>query len=98
MSAEQSDSGSPMQGDIVATTAVQEHRFPVRTRYVSLRNTGPNTLWISLDNEHWIDVACGTSWDEKVRVDSLWYRTQTGRSKFAIVGVAMHPPNRAKGG
>lgn len=89
MSQHNSDSGEPMPGDVISTVKQAFHAFPAPTRYVSLRNTGPNTLWVSLDGERWFDVACGTSWDERVRVDGIHHRTQTGRTFFAVVGIAL---------
>jgi hypothetical protein len=85
------DAGEPMPADLVADSEVREHEFSVGTREVSLRNTGANTLWISLDNgEVWFDVACGTSWDGRVTVDKILYCTQVGVTEFAVIGLALH--------
>ena len=43
------DVGEPMSAVLVAGTEVKHHEFPALTRQVSLRNTGTNTLWLSLD-------------------------------------------------
>jgi hypothetical protein len=83
------DAGEPMSAVLVASPKVQHHKFPAVTRQVSLRNTGTNTLWISLDKKTWIDVACGTSWDDRVKIDELWYCTQTGKTRFVVVGLGL---------
>lgn len=83
------DAGTPMPADLVANAEVKEHVFSATTRQVSLRNTGTNTLWFSLDGEHWFDVACGTSWDNRVSVHKLWYCTQVGTTEFAVIGLAL---------
>ncbi len=83
------DTGEPMSSVLVATAAIKRHEFLARTRQVSLRNTGTNTLWLSLDEVSWFDVACGTAWDERVSIRTLWYCTQVGKTQFAVVGLAL---------
>jgi hypothetical protein len=83
------DAGVPMSAVLIASSKVERHRFPSITRQVSLRNTGTNTLWISLDEENWIDIACGTSWDDRVTVRELWHCTQVGRTQFVMIGLAL---------
>ena len=84
------DAGEPMSAVLVADAEVREHEFPTTTRQVSLRNTGTNTLWISLDEgESWFDVACGTSWEDRASIASLLYCTQLGTTSVAIVGLAL---------
>jgi hypothetical protein len=83
------DAGEPMSDVLVARSEIDRCEFPTSTRQVSLRNTGTNTLWISLDGRKWFDVACGTSWDDRVCVRELWYCTQTGRTRFAVIGLAL---------
>jgi len=83
------DAGDPQTGDLVARAQVATHSFPT-TRQVALRNTGTNTLWISLDEgKTWFDVACGTSWDDRVSVQKFLYCTQVGRTRFAVVGLGL---------
>lgn len=86
------DAGEPMSAVLVAAAKVQRHEFPALTRQVSLRNTGTNTLWLSLDKKKWFDVACGTSWDDRVSVRELWYCTQLGKTRFALLGIALIGP------
>jgi hypothetical protein len=84
------DAGKPMSAVLVASAEVKQHRFRVGTRQVSLRNTGTNTLWISLDEgRSWIDVACGTSWDDRVVVEGLLYCTQVGTTEFVVLGLTL---------
>jgi hypothetical protein len=83
------DAGEPMATVLVAGPEPKRHEFPATTRQVSLRNTGTNTLWISLNKTFWFDVACGTSWDDRVSVRELWHCTQVGRTQFAVVGLAL---------
>jgi len=85
------DAGEPLPATLVATAKVQRHKFAASTRQISLRNTGKNTLWLSLDKKNWFDVACGTSWDDRVKVDELWYCTQLGRTRFVVVGLSLMP-------
>lgn len=87
------DAGAPMPADLVADAEVREHKFPTGTRQVSLRNTGTNTLWISLDDgENWFDVAAGTSWDDRVSVNKLMHCTQLGATRFVVIGIALIGP------
>lgn len=83
------DAGEPMSAVLVATVEVKRYEFSASTRQISLRNTGTNTLWISLDEKNWFDVACGTSWEDRANVKELWYCTQLGTTKVAIVGLAL---------
>ncbi len=78
-----------MSDVLVAGPEVTRYEFPAITRQVSLRNTGTNTLWLSLDNRKWFDVACGTSWDDRVSVREFWYCTQVGKTRFAVIGLAL---------
>jgi hypothetical protein len=89
MAAEHADAGRPMPADLVARPQIRYHRFEVATRQISLRNTGTNTLWISFDHENWVDVACGTSLDDRVCVNGFWHRTQTGRTSFVVVALQL---------
>lgn len=84
------DAGEPMCAVLAADAEVRRHEFATITRQVAIRNTGPNTLWISLDaGENWFDVASGTSWDDRVSTRSLWYCTQVGITEVAVVGLAL---------
>lgn len=83
------DAGTPMSEVLHATPEVQRHAFSALTRQVSLRNVGTNTLWLSLDKKCWFDVACGTSWDDRVSLRELWYCTQVGKTQVAVVGLAL---------
>src|SRR5574341_420171 len=66
------DAGEPMSVVLVAGAEVKRHRFPAVTRQILLRNTGTNTLWLSLDGgESWWDVAAGTSWDDRAVVREI---------------------------
>ncbi len=78
-----------MPDEILADAKVRYTKFPTSSRQVSLRNTGVNTLWISFDRKKWFDVACGTSWDDRVNVMGFWYCTQTGRTTFALNAVQL---------
>ena len=80
---------NPGETITAATVRVQSADF---TRQIALRNTGTNTLWLSLDNKSWFDVACGTSWDDRVSVRHLWYCTQIGKTRFPLLGVALLDP------
>ena len=84
------DAGAPLSAVLVADAEVRRHAFPCLTRQVSLRNTGTNTLWLSFDKKKWFDVACGTSWDDRVAIEELWYCTQVGRTRFVLIGLALH--------
>lgn len=84
------DAGEPMQAVLIASSKVKHHEFPALTRQVSLRNTGTNTLWLSLDEgESWFDVACGTSWDDRVSLRAISYCTQLGRTRFVMIGLSL---------
>lgn len=84
------DAGDPMSATLVASANVQYHKFPAVTRQVSLRNNGTNTLWYSTDKgESWNDVACGTSWEDRVTIDELWYCTQVDFTEFAVAGLTL---------
>lgn len=84
------DAGEPMSVVLVAGAEVKRHRFPAVTRQISLRNTGTNTLWLSLDGgESWWDVAAGTSWDDRAVVREIWHCTQVGRTRFVVIGLAL---------
>lgn len=80
---------------LLARAKVKQHKFSTLTRQISLRNTGTNTLWLSLDQgASWFDVACGTSWDDRVSVRELWYCTQLGRTRFVVIGLALIDPEQ----
>lgn len=83
------DAGEALPAVVLVTSEVQRLEFPAVTRQIALRNTGTNTLWLSLDNKNWFDVACGTSWDDRVIARELWYCTQTGRTQFVMVSLAL---------
>lgn len=90
------DAGEPLCAVLIARAKVQHHTFSTLTRQVSLRNTGTNTLWLSLDEgENWFDVACGTSWDDRVCLRALWYCTQVGKTRFVVIGLALIDPELA---
>jgi hypothetical protein len=87
------DAGEPMPAVLTADADVREHVFPAITRQVSLRNTGTNTLWLSLDaGKTFFDLACGTSWDDRVCVKKIWYCTQLGVTRFVVIGIALIEP------
>lgn len=81
-----------MPADLVAGPQVRYHRLTTASRQVSLRNTGVNTLWLSFDRKHWFDVACGTSWDDRVSTRGFWYCTQVGITTFVVNGLALNLP------
>lgn len=84
------DAGEPMSVGLIARSKVKQYEFPALTRQVSLRNTGTNTLWLSIDGgQSWFDVACGTSWDDRVSIRELHYCTQVGRTRFVVIGLAL---------
>jgi len=78
-----------MSAVLCARAEVQQHVFPAQTRQVSLRNTGTNTLWCSLDGKNFFDVACGTSWDDRISTTGFWYCTQLGETTFVVIGLAL---------
>ena len=91
------DAGEPMSAVLLASAAVKRHEFPALTRQVSLRNTGTNTLWFSLDEgRSWIDVACGTSWDDRVSIMEMRYCTQVGRTRFVMIALALMATDRSQ--
>lgn len=79
-----------MPATLVASSAVRFFVFPAQTRQISLRNTGTNTLYVSFDRTNWIDVAAGTSFDDRFVVPGFWYCTQLGRTSFVVNGVALN--------
>src|SRR5262245_55193857 len=84
------DAGEPMSVVLSAGSEVKRHAFPAVTRQISLRNTGTNTLWLSLDEgKSFFDVACGTSWEDRASTRDLWYCTQLGRTRFVVIGLAL---------
>lgn len=85
-----SDSGRPMPADLVADATLRYHRFETATRQISMRNTGTNTLWVSFDKSHFFDVACGTSFDDRVNVNGFWFCTQLGRTSFVVNALSLN--------
>jgi hypothetical protein len=84
------DAGAPMARACIARSGKPQYiPFDCPTRQVSLRNTGVNTLWISFEGDCWFDVACGTSWDDRVNVDGFWVCTQTGSTSFVVEGLSL---------
>lgn len=83
------DAGEPLSAVLIADGTVRHYQFATATRQVSLRNTGTNTLWLSLDSQVFFDVACGTSWDDRVNVEGLWYCTQLGKTRFVVIGLTL---------
>ena len=79
-----------MPAELVASAKLRFHKLATASRQISLRNTGVNTLWLSFDKERWFDVACGTSWDDRVNVPGFWYRTQVGKTSFVVNGLALN--------
>lgn len=79
-----------MPAELVARSAVRYHKFVTATRQISLRNTGVNTLWMSFDRSSWFDVACGTSWDDRVSTGGFWYCTQVGITSFVVNAIALN--------
>lgn len=79
-----------MPAELTAWPAVRFHAFMTSTRQISLRNTGVNTLWMSFNRTCWFDVACGTSWDDRVNVQGFWYCTQVGVTSFVVNGLALN--------
>lgn len=84
------DTGRPMPAELVASAKTRYHKLPTTSRQISLRNTGVNTLWLSFDKLHWFDVACGTSWDDRVSVSGFWYCTQVGKTSFVVNAIALN--------
>ena len=79
-----------MPAELIARSAIRYHGFETATRQISLRNTGVNTLWLSFDHENWFDVACGTSWDDRVSATGVWYCTQVGVTTFVVNALALN--------
>lgn len=79
-----------MPAELDARSAVRYHEFATATRQISLRNTGVNTLWLSFDHVSWFDVACGTSWDDRVSAKGFWYCTQVGVTSFVVNALALN--------
>jgi hypothetical protein len=79
-----------MPAELVAGAKLRYHKLATSSRQISLRNTGVNTLWLSFDKQRWFDVACGTSWDDRVNVPGFWYRTQVGKTSFVVNGLALN--------
>jgi hypothetical protein len=90
MAAHHADAGQPMPAELVARPAIRHHKFATSTRQISLRNTGVNTLWVSFDRKAWFDVACGTSWDDRVAIGGFWYCTQVGVTTFVVNGLMLN--------
>lgn len=82
-----------MPAELIASPRLSYHRLPTTTRQISLRNTGVNTLWMSFDKARWFDVACGTSWDDRVNVPGFWFCTQLGETSFVVNALALNRPN-----
>ncbi len=79
-----------MPADPIACSRIRYHKFKTATRQISLRNIGTNTLWVSFDRKHWFDVACGTSFDDRVNVNGFWYCTQIGVTAFVVNGLTLN--------
>jgi hypothetical protein len=88
--ADHADAGPPMPASLLARPSVRYFKFTTATRQISLRNTGVNTLWLSFDRTNWFDVACGTSWDDRVNAKGFWYRTQVGVTSFVVNALALN--------
>ena len=84
------DAGRPMLADLVAEPRVKYFKFATATRQISLRNTGTHILWISFTKKTWVDVAAGTSLDDKIICNGLWFCTQTGSTSFLVNGIALN--------
>jgi len=82
-----------MPGHETASPAKKYHRFVTSTRQISVRNTGVNTLFLSFDDKTWHDVACGTSWDDRLNDEGFWYMTQTGTTTFVVIGIQLNRPS-----
>lgn len=83
-----------MPGFSWSTSEKKFQPFEVNTRQISVRNTGPNTLWVSFDEKTWHDVASGTSWDDRLIEDGFWHMTQTGRTSFVVIGIQLDRPRQ----
>lgn len=81
-----------MPAELVASPKLRYHKLVTASRQLSLRNTGVNTLWLSFDKQCWFDVACGTSWDDRVNAPGFWYVTQVGVTSLVVNGLALNQP------
>lgn len=90
MGTDHADAGQPMPAELVARPAMRYHKFVTATRQISFRNTGINTLWVSFNKKAWFDVACGTSWDDRVNAKGFWYVTQVGVTSFVVNALALN--------
>jgi len=84
-----------MPAELVASAKRRYHKLTTASRQLSLRNTGVNTLWLSFDKKNWFDVACGTSWDDRVNSPGFWFCTQVGVTSFVVNGLALNQPKDA---
>jgi hypothetical protein len=76
-----------MPDEVESTSKLRYYRFDTHTAYVTIQNTGTNTLWLSLDRRTWHHVMSGTSWDLGINVQGFYHCTQTGRTYFAVIGL-----------
>ncbi len=76
--------GSPTSFSRLVVRKPQKIDCP-KTREIAVRNTGCNTLWISLDGKTPFDVASGTSWDIRAEVDHFFIRTKVGTTTMVAV-------------
>lgn len=90
MADQHADTGRPMPAELAADAQVRFHRLATASRQISLRNTGVNTLWVSFDRSRWFDVACGTSWDDRVNVLGFWFRTQIGTTTAVVNALGLN--------
>ena len=56
-----------------------------KAKEIAIRNTGCNTLWVSMDGIVWFDVACGTSWDARLEADHFFARTKVGETDMVCL-------------
>lgn len=77
------------------------HALKDHSRAISLRNTGPETLWISFDGREWFDIPSGTSWGSHAVVGGFWHCTQVGETSFVgnrvDIGLDVPPPLATEG-
>lgn len=90
MADQHADTGRPMPAELHSDAGPRYHELPTTARQISLRNTGVNTLWVSFDQESWFDVACGTSWDDRVNAPGFWHCTQIGRTSLVVNALALN--------
>ena len=84
------DAGFGVPYVLTATSEEQRFDFKVWQRSFSLRNTGMNALWLSIDDRKtWFHVPSGTSWDDRIVIGHFWYCTQTGKTTFEALGTRM---------